>query len=72
MKRLQMTSTLSISTEKCSMVLCMPCNNQILSKNENLKIEDFCKGRPFDFQFRVGIPVEVLLLKWKFHFFKNF
>ena len=55
-KRIQITSTLSFSTEKCSMGHCMPCNKQILSKNENLKIEDFCKGRPFDFQFRVGFP----------------
>ena len=55
-KRIQITWTLSIFTEEWSMVHCMPCKTQILSKNEKSKFEIFCKGRPFDFHFRVGFP----------------
>ena len=67
-----MTSKLSISTKICSMVHCMPCKIQILSKNEKLKISIFCKGRPFDFQFRVGFPCRCATAKMEISFFQEF
>ena len=71
-KRIQITWTLSILTEEWSMVHCMPCKTQILSKNEKLKFEIFCKGRPFDFHFRVGFPCRSTTAKAEISFFQEF
>ena len=70
-KRIQITWTLSIFTEEWSMVHCMPCKTQILSKNEKLKFEIFCKGRPFDFHFRVGFPCRSTTAKVEISFFQE-